>query len=113
MSTPFKMKSSPAKLWPWGKRVKSKRIEGGYEIKDVTVTRGDVTKTKTSKKLLANNPGDVFVETSKVKRKDGKVVKSKSVVIDKGGHRKIKVKTRKGKTKKVVWEDGERTVTRT
>ena len=47
-----------------------------------------------------------------LKRKDGEVVKSKSVVIDKGGHRKTKVKTRRGKTKKVVWEDGKRTVTR-
>ena len=125
----YKMKSSPAKqLWPWGKKTKTKKYDDSYETKDVTWDRvglfsgRDVTKTKTVKRHMAHNPdtyedlpihpSGIIREKSKVKTKDGEVFKSKSVVIDKGGHRKTKVKTRRGKTKKVVWEDGKRTVTR-
>jgi len=119
----YKMKSSPAKqLWPWGKRTKTKKYEDGYEVKNVTVDRGDVNITKSDKRgvvydpdtwePMADDPSGVLREKSKVKTKGGEVVRSKSLVIDKGGHRKTKVKTRRGKTKKVVWEDGKRTVTR-
>ena len=112
MSTPFKMKSSPTKLWPFGKTKKSKKIKDGYEIKEKTTTIGDVVKTKKSEKLLANQSGDTYVRKSKTKSKGGKVIKSKNVVIDKGGRRKTKIITKKGKTKLVVWEDGKKTVTK-
>ena len=115
MSTPFKMKNSPAKLWPWGKTKKSTTIEGGYETKKRTTTRGDVVKTKTSKRLLAGEEGEggVLDVISKTKTKGGKIVKSKKIIIDEGGHRKTKTVTRKGKTKTVVWDKGKKTVTRT
>jgi|TARA_R110000824_G_scaffold273174_1_gene461683 hypothetical protein len=111
-NTPFKMKSSPNELFLFGKTKKSKKIKDGYEIKEKTTTRGDVVKTKKSKKLLANELGDTYVVKSKTKSKGGEVIKSKSVVIDKGGNRKTKVTTKKGKTKTVVWDDGKKTVTR-
>ena len=71
MSTPFKMKGSPAKLWPWGKTKKSTIVEGGYETKKKTTTRGDVVKTKTSKRLLAGEEGEggVLDVISKTKTK--------------------------------------------
>jgi len=108
------MKSSPAKMWPWGKTKKSTSVKDGYETKTKTTTRGDVVKTKTSKRLLAgekSEDGVLDVITSS-KIKDGKVVKSKNIVVDEGGHRKTKTVTRKGKTKTVVWDKGEKTVTR-
>ena len=108
----FKMKSSPTKLFSFGKTKKSKEIKDGYEVKEKTTTRGDVVKTKKSKKLLANQPGDTYVTKSKTKSKGGKVIKSKSVVIDKGGNRKTKTTTKKGKTKTVVWDYGKKTVTK-
>ena len=130
----YKMKSSPAKqLWPWGKKTKTKKYDDSYETKDVTWDRvglfsgRDVTKTKTVKRHLLRNPdpnrltntwdylpthpSGIIREKSKVKTKDGEVVKSKSVVIDKGGDRKTKTKTKKGKTKTVVWDEGVRTKT--
>jgi len=95
------MKSSPAKMWPWGKTKKSKSVKDGYVIKTKTTTRGDVVKTKTSKRLLAGEqPIDGIVKTKNVsKTKDGKVVKSKNVVIDKGGYRKTKTTTNPRRTK--------------
>ena len=118
----FKMKSSPAKqLWPWGKRTKTKGYEDGYETKDVTVDRGDVNITKSDKRSviydpdtwepMADDPSGVLREKSKVKTRDGEVVKSKSIVIDKGGDRKTKIKTKRGKTKTIVWDKGVRTKT--
>ncbi len=101
MSTPFKMKSSPAKMWPWGKTKKSKSVKDGYETKTKTTTRGNVVKTKTSKRLLAgeqSKDGVVDVITSS-KTKDGKVVKSKNVVIDNDGYRKTKTTTNPRRTK--------------
>lgn len=114
MSTPFRLKSSPAKLWPWGKTTdKSTTIEDGYEIKKRTSTKRGVVTTKTSRKLLANEASidGIWEDTNITKVKDGKVIKSKNVIIDKDGKRKTKTTTKKGKTKKVVWDDGEKTVT--
>ena len=101
MSTPFKMKSSPAKMWPWGKTKKTKRIEDGYEIIDKTRTRGDVVVTKSTKRLLAGekSKGGIW-ETKDVKKtKGGKVVRSKNVIVDREGHRKIKTTSNKRRTK--------------
>tara|TARA_R110002033_G_C3805309_1_gene231601 strand:- start:392 stop:769 length:378 start_codon:yes stop_codon:yes gene_type:complete len=92
---------------------KSKEIKDGYEVKSKTITKGDVVKTKKSDKLLANERGDVWVNKSKTKSVGGEIVRSKSVVIDKGGHRKTKIKTNKRGTKLVVIEDGKRTVSKT
>ena len=124
----YKMKSSPAKqLWPWGKKTKTKKFDDSYETKAVTWDRvglfsgRDVTKTKTVKRHMAYNPdtyedlpihpSGIISEKHKTKTKDGKVFKSKSVVIDKGGDRKTKTKTKRGKTKTVVWDKGVRTKT--
>ena len=104
MSTPFKMKSSPAKLWPWGKTKKTKRIEDGYEIVDKTRTRGNAVVTKSIKRLLVGEESkDGVVKTKNVtKTKDGNVVRSKNVVIDRGGYRKTKSTTNPRRTKTTV-----------
>tara|TARA_R100001082_G_scaffold5059_1_gene3584 strand:- start:4284 stop:4649 length:366 start_codon:yes stop_codon:yes gene_type:complete len=113
-TSPFMMKSSPAKMWPFGKTTKSKKVEDGYEIKEKTYTRGDVTKTKTSKRLLAGEKGKggVWDVITKTKTKGGEEVKSSKKVIDKGGKRMTKTTTKKGETKTVTWDDGEKTVTK-
>ena len=115
MTTPFKMKSSPAlQLWPWGKTTRSKSVVDGVEIKNKTTTRKNTVNTKNTTKLLAGEESKdgVWNTLNKTKTKNGEVVKSKNVVIDKDGHRKTKTTTRGGKTKKVVIHDGVRTVTK-
>ena len=114
MTTPFKMKSSPAKLWPFGKTKKSKKVEDGYETKTKTTTIGNTVNTKSSKRLLVEeeSKGGVYDVINKTKTKNGKVVRSKNVVIDEDGNRKTKTTTRGGKTRKVVIHNGVRTVTK-
>ena len=44
MSTPFKMKGSPMKFWPWGKRTKTdtfERGEGGKKTVDIQYPSGE------------------------------------------------------------------------
>jgi len=54
MSTPFKMKSSPAKFWPWGKRKVTRNPDcptcrsGEKNIK-VSYSSGNIKKDKTIK----------------------------------------------------------------
>ena len=54
MSTPFKMKSSPAKFWPWGKRKVTRNPDcptcrsGEKNIK-VSYSSGNIKKHKTIK----------------------------------------------------------------
>tara|TARA_R100000234_G_scaffold48490_1_gene29008 strand:- start:386 stop:796 length:411 start_codon:yes stop_codon:yes gene_type:complete len=117
--SPFMMKSSPAKMWPWGKTTRVKKDvtdESGqtYRVVDKTRKRGDVTVTKHSTQSYANfdvNP-DLWVKKSKVKKKDGKVISSKHVTIDEGGKKYTKTrKYRSGKTKEVVkqWDPEQKT----
>ena len=54
MNTPFKMKSSPAKLWPWTKRKVTKKADcptcrSGEKIVDVSYLSGGPKKRKTIK----------------------------------------------------------------
>jgi len=107
-TSPYKMKGSP-----FAKKTKSKTEttdeEGiNYTEKKKEVIRGDKTKTKTFKASHAHptkNP-DLWLEKSKVKKKDGKIKKSRTVTVDKGGNRKTIVTFRRGKTKTVVLEKG-------
>ena len=99
--SPFRMKSSPAKMWPFGKVKKTKRIEDGYEIVDKTRTRGNTVVTKSTKRLIdGEDSKDGVVKTKNVtKTKDGKVVRSKNVLVDRDGHRKLKTVSNKRRTK--------------
>jgi len=78
MRTPFKMKGSPMKFWPWGKRTKTdtfERGEGGVKTVDVQYPSGE---KKKHKEIVYGEYGQKISKKVTKYTKDGKVKKQRN-----------------------------------